>query len=1161
MSIQNKIDINTHYTRSINLERDAGSTSVVDAYIPTTRALRTLESMEAAIKADESPRAWSLVGPYGSGKSSFAVYLAHLLSDPEDQATETALKKLGSSDRGLGLKYRNITRGTAGYCTVLLTGSPESFGRRLVQSIADKAQEVLHGRCKIIQELTDLAERKEQPTTSEIISAVKGLQDALSSKYSGLLIVVDELGKFLEYEARHYGANDIFLLQALAEHALADNAVKLSLVVMLHQAFEQYARGLGESLKNEWAKVQGRFENIPFLESAEQTLRIVGAAIEPNFNNTEIGKIRRSAKQMAKILYKAKAIPGTMNETTAAELFANCYPLHPVSALLLPILCQKVAQNERTLFSYLGSREAHGFQDGISRCKQVGDWIYPWEIYEYFILNQSAALTDHFTHRRWAEVVTAVERLGDTVSEQAQILKTVGLLNIIGAQGGLKASQEVVGLCLPDEKKVTTAVNALKNKALVQYRKFSSEYRVWQGSDFDIDAAVDEERGKLKTLELADTLNKRHTLPPIVARKYSITNGALRYFVPTFVDRNSYRSAEKESTDARIIFFLAEQKDDKKFFHDEVQGYFSGRDITVLCFNGEQLRQNTTEVMALEHVRHNSQELNSDPVAQREFKDRYNSAIAREEDLLGRLTDEPELSHWFSTGEKLAVMGKRALQEVLSDLLEDIYSESPRIRNELINRDKPSAQANAAKNKLVMAMFNHEQDADLGIDKFPPEKSIYRAALRETRLHVRGRDGVWRFQGPTKEKDTCNVLPVWQRIEEFLDTTEKQPRSLIELNRELMAPPYGIKEGLLSILYLASLMANQEELAIFEGNIYTAQFTEEQVERFQKRPDEFTVQRFRISGLNQSIHSAYAKTLYDDGKKRTILELVKPIVRMVMALPQFTQTTTERGRLSKRAQQVRDAFKLSKSPMKLMLEELPQALGIDLDKAQNDANEVAKLSKNLTDTLRELKYCLPNLKDEFRGLLAQAFMLDKDLELPELRESVAGRCRGLEDYTIDREGLKAFIQRALRTSGSVENWLDEMMSFLGQKPAEKWTDADRDSAEYKLTILSRKLGELERLRLHYKNKADDYGDDFDVYLLRSVKKGAPDYDEVITVDKRRHDAIKTMKKDIVTAFEGKDQDLQMAVLAEIVDEMLSARSAGEASETQPKKSTKLKRAK
>lgn len=1161
MSIKDKIEINTHYTRSINLERDADSTSVVDAYIPTTRALRTLESMEAALKADESPRAWSLVGPYGSGKSSFAVFLSHLLSNPEEASTESALKKLGSSDRGLGIKYRNLIRGSAGYCTVLLTGSPESFGLRLVQAMSEKAQQVLHGRCKIIQELTNLSERKEQPSTSEIINAIKGLQDALSSKYSGLLIVVDELGKFLEYEARHYGANDIFLLQALAEHALADNAVKLSLVVMLHQAFEQYARTLGESLKNEWAKVQGRFENIPFLESAEQTLRIVGAAIEPNFSNTEASKIERSAKQMAKALHKAKAIPGTMNESTAADLFASCYPLHPVSALLLPILCQKVAQNERTLFSYLGSREAHGFQDGISRCKKVGDWIYPWEIYEYFILNQSAALTDHFTHRRWAEVVTAVERLGDTTPEEAEILKAIGLLNIIGAQGGLKASQEVMSLCLTDEKQVTSAVNSLKKKAVVQYRKFSSEYRVWQGSDFDIDAAVDEERGKLKTLELADTLNNRHSLQPIVARKYSIRNGALRYFVPIFVDRNSYRNTDKESIDARIIFFLAEKKDDNKFFNEEVKGYYSGRDIAVHSFSGEQLRQNVTEVLALEQIQHNSQELNSDPVAQREFKDRYNSAVGNEEELIGRLMDEPELSQWFSSGEMLEVTGKRALQEVLSELLEAIYSKSPRIHNELINRDKPSGQANAAKNKLVSVMFNHEEEADLGfdIDKFPAEKAIYRAALRETRLHVKGRDGKWRFQGPTKKNDPCNLLPVWERIEEFLDATEQQPRSLIELNQVLMAPPYGVKVGMLPILYLTSMLANQEELAIFEGKVYTPYFTEEQVERFQKRPDEFTVQRFRIVGLNQSIHDAYMKSLYSDKKKRTVLELAKPISQLVFNLPDFTQTTSETTRLSIRAQKLRNAFKLSKSPMTLMLEVLPQILGVDVEKAKNDANEVAKLSQNLTDTLRELKYCLPSLKIEFRELLAQAFMLDKELELHELREAVAGRCRGLEDYTIDRDGLKAFIIRALRTSGTVDSWFEEILSFLGKKPVDKWNDADREVAEYRLAIFSRKLDELEKLRLHYKHNLDGADSDFDVYLLRSVKKGAQDYEKIIAVGKQRHDAIKAMKESIDAVFKDKDEDLKMAALAELVDETLSRQNAVSNHPKATKKSSSLKK--
>jgi hypothetical protein len=38
------IQLDTHYTRSINLERDADSSDILNAYIPTTRAIQTLDN-------------------------------------------------------------------------------------------------------------------------------------------------------------------------------------------------------------------------------------------------------------------------------------------------------------------------------------------------------------------------------------------------------------------------------------------------------------------------------------------------------------------------------------------------------------------------------------------------------------------------------------------------------------------------------------------------------------------------------------------------------------------------------------------------------------------------------------------------------------------------------------------------------------------------------------------------------------------------------------------------------------------------------------------------------------------------------------------------------------------------------------------------------------
>ena len=138
----NKIQVNTHYTRSINLDRDSNSLSVVKTYIPTSRSIQTLEHMSEAFEASETPRSWSIVGPYGSGKSAFAVFLANLLGHPKKDTSIVAHKILGNTNNKLSKKYKTISKGTLGHCTVLLTGSPESLGRRLVQVLAEKSSSI-----------------------------------------------------------------------------------------------------------------------------------------------------------------------------------------------------------------------------------------------------------------------------------------------------------------------------------------------------------------------------------------------------------------------------------------------------------------------------------------------------------------------------------------------------------------------------------------------------------------------------------------------------------------------------------------------------------------------------------------------------------------------------------------------------------------------------------------------------------------------------------------------------------------------------------------------------------------------------------------------------------------------------------------------------------
>ena len=64
------------YLRAANLELHHDQS---EHYIPTGRALEVLRRLVHSVQDPAAGRAWSLTGPYGAGKSSFALFLHTLL--------------------------------------------------------------------------------------------------------------------------------------------------------------------------------------------------------------------------------------------------------------------------------------------------------------------------------------------------------------------------------------------------------------------------------------------------------------------------------------------------------------------------------------------------------------------------------------------------------------------------------------------------------------------------------------------------------------------------------------------------------------------------------------------------------------------------------------------------------------------------------------------------------------------------------------------------------------------------------------------------------------------------------------------------------------------------------------------------------------------------
>ncbi|MCO7199599.1 hypothetical protein [Pseudoalteromonas sp. OANN1] len=1138
--MQEKIKINSHYTRSVNLERDHASGLTISSYIPTSRAKRMFERVIESFNENNHPRAWSLVGPYGSGKSSFSVFLSHLLGNPELQTTQNAFKVLESNNIPQAEHIKSHTADSSGYIRVLISGSPEPLCKRVLRGLEQGAQEYFaHQKGKAPKVLSDIEEANtKEVTASDVVQLFTQLQNTIkrskTSKARGILLVIDELGKFLEYEARHYGANDIYLLQQLAEKACEGHECNLLMFVLLHQSFEQYAKGLGEALKNEWAKIQGRFEEVPFLESTEQTLKVVSKAIVNQIDEKTFLPIAQKIEQFVEILHENDALPSVLGKSEAIDLFKNCYPLHPITALILPFLCQKLAQNERTLFNFLGSSEEYGFCSTLKEL-DFGDFILPDVVFDYFVTNQSSVVTDHLTHRRWAEVVTALERFGDSDFAATRLLKSIGLFNIINAKGNFKAQAPLLETLAAEGFKESIA--ELVQKSIITFRAFNNEYRVWQGSDFDLEEELAKQQSLLGNFSLSEELNKAQILRPIVARKYTVENGALRFFVPKFTDAEKFkREAKQAAAEPRIVLYLAFGQDDIELFHKKVLHDFAKNEVVVLCKNSTQLKDAFAEVISLRKLEEMSQVLSEDPVAKREFYDRLNAAETTATKLVKSIEISPEDCEWYFNSEKQLVDSRRRLQEMLSSALYSIYKKAPSFHNELINKEKPSSQANAGRNKLLQRMLENCSSEGLGIEKFPPEKSMYLSILKQHGLHVKV-DGEWKLSKPKKGSD---LLPAWNCIEGFLDSAQHgNQKTLLELDGILMAPPYGIKQGVLPILYVHALLVKQHELAIFEDGAYIPELKYESIERLVKAPKFFKVESFKIEGLRASIFDGYKEALFDDSEaEKTILNIAKPLAKFINGLPNYTKKTRA-NELSERAQKLARAFEHAKSPQKLLFELLPNALGFESKQLDTDDKSVlTQFSKDLREVLTELKYHYSEVLKHEQELICAAFGLDKNMAAGKLRHQLA-HYAGLEEYSVDVDGLKAFIRRLTADSLTDEAWLEGILTFLASKPPKEWNDADRSKAEFKLSDYIKRIAELEKLRLESRDAQQHIDGDFEVVLLKSLKKGVSPREQTVAIDKSKREAIAPMIKQIEAELEGWEKETKLALYAELVDGFLA----------------------
>ena len=1026
--LADRVQISRRFRRSVRIDSDLFDPTALTGFVCPRSSALVLETMAQHVqKTGQAAFTWT--GPYGSGKSSLVVALSAVLNGDAE--------------------LRNSTARMLGYQTAeaVWTALPtQAKGWRILPVVGrrDRPAQVVG---EAIERARFIRNGADSPWSDEAVYDVL-LRVARRNPrtFGGLVVFLDEMGKLLEGAA--YEDTDIYFFQQLAEIASRSNN-RLIVVGILHQAFEEYANRLSREVRDEWAKVQGRFIDLPINVGPDEQLELLGRAIESD-------EVPRKDTP----LFKEVAALG--HHTQTSEVLRRCWPLHPIVACLLgPISRRSFGQNQRSIFGFLNSTEPFGFQDFLGTATEY-DLYMPELLWDYLRANLEPSIMASSDGHRWAMAVDALERSNGSSGDELEIrlLKTIGLVDLFRERSGLVPSLELLILALRDQSTsaIQMALSKLMDSSLVIHRKFSNGYSIFEGSDFDIRRAVDEAFGEIDRIDHI-RLSDLAGLQPVIAKRHYHETGAIRWFDTTVVplrDLEEVAGARDLSNGAMGSFFLAlptpgeSPETVERIAKLTVIGAEDGGIIVGIPRRSTwTITTLARELLALEHVRDNTPELRGDRVGRREVEDSIADLQSKIEVELDRAFENAQ---WHGKELRSKRLDHTEINSLVSDFADERFKKAPKLNNELLNRIRPSSNAIAAQNALLRRMALCEGKPRLGIEDFPAEGGLFASLLHASGLYQNTPDGL-RFIPPEHGDDPCNLVPAWEAATEFLEAESHRSVSIVEIYDLWRRAPFGIKDGLLPILALAFTLSKRDVLAFYRQGIFQAFFTDLDAEVLAKNPTDIQVRWMDLSAVARRLLADMADIVRDLDAENTLpnlepIDVARGLVAIYDRLPPWVGRTQ---RLSSKAKRIRQLLKQANDPNRLIFDDLPQVLDdSSVIIAEIDTDEIAA---RIRAGLTELCQAFPTMLNRIREMLLA------ELQVPNASSSMLAELRARSANIRDLGGdhrLEAFVVRVAQFEGSEED-VEGLAGMAVNKPPRDWVDADIDRASIELATLAQRF--------------------------------------------------------------------------------------------------------
>lgn len=1017
--IADRLHVARRYVRAVEMERDLPDPAALEGYVVTPSVRETASRVVAGLSSGSTQRAFRVVGPYGSGKSAFGVFLGQLLRDGDEGTA--------------GRLWRSIVpHGNAlpAWEPIVLSGRRVSFAKELLAKLAAR------GVAKAT-EMSEIGDALDARAVANLLAAHAA--DSRAKTGRGILLLIDEMGRFLEHAASAISNEDPAIFQEVAERA-GGAGDALGIVAFMHHRFADYVSGLGTWIEAEWTRSAERYEELPFGESTEQSLFLLSNALRPPEPHDE--PVRRAARKMygQAIDRGLLAAPRVDLETAADTL----YPLHPAAAIALALATRKLGQNERSLFGFLQSLEPAGLQRyAHERTYGPGEWYRPALAFDH-VVALAGDRPGGERARRFTLAADALIAASDMSLAHRDALKTIALIAVLEPLPGLRADIGSLAWCLGiGEAATQRLVEDLISRNVVFRRPHREDFSLWSRSSVDLGAWIAEAHRNVPAPRRLDDVMADLPRPrPAVAHRHYHKTGTLRTFSVGMIGAPPSR----EASDGVILISPVHAGEVREHAVAAAVATTSEDPLALVCLRDvpESDLRWAHELGIWSWIAANCAELRVDDLARAEVAERLAVAQQALLDALSPLSTLDNGGHsdtWVRGGSVVDVAGG-GLSALLSTMCDDAFPKSPILRNELINRSKLSTAVASARMRLLGRMLSHTEEPYLGLEGAPPERTIYLSMFQVSGLHreIADRYGFDRPSGV----DDYRWAPSWDRLEELLQVD--RPVTIADLADKLAARPYGIRQGPALLLIAAFAIARRASISLMERNTFQPELTAAHFMRMAKTPSNFALRHVQREGADQKILDALARglpTLPGGPCPPTTAAVAERLYRWWGALPQHALETRE---IPADAQAVRSTLRKAADPAALLLSTLPEACGWGGDDPDGYA-------ENLDRAIAAIGDAVPLLRRRAAAATLDAFgagtvtalraNIRTDFE-PHLLQMTAHR-------------LRAFLDRALRGGIDDDTWVDGLTSVVTGRRVDTWVDSTIDEYSFEIRAIAGRL--------------------------------------------------------------------------------------------------------